>query len=141
MMARRFLLDTSALLAHARKEQGWASVAALFEESDCEILGSTVSLTELARRLRELGASVGEARTMAEEYRELLDEVVPVDVRVALAAFDIGCETPERLPLADALIAAARERGACLVHRDRHLVAIPAGVLQQLDLARESDPE
>lgn len=142
MMARRFLLDTSALLAHARKEQGWARVAALFEESDCEILGSTVSLTELARRLRELGASVGEARGIAEEYRELLDEVVAVDTRVALAAFDIGCETPERLPLADALIAAsARERGACLVHRDRHMAAIPTGVLQQLDLARESDPE
>ena len=141
-MARRFLLDTSALLAHVRKEQGWAPVAALFEESDCEILGSTVSLTELARRLRELGASVGEARSMVEQYQDLLDEVVPVDVRVALAAFDIGCETPERLPLADALIAAsARERAACLVHRDRHMVAIPAGVLQQLDLARESDPE
>ena len=44
----------------------------------------------------------------------------------------------ERLPLADALIAAAaRERGACLVHRDRHMAAIPASLVEQIDLSTE----
>jgi predicted nucleic acid-binding protein len=75
-----------------------------------------------------------------EDYQELLDEIVPVDERVAFTAFDIGCEMTERLPLADALIAAAaREREACLVHRDRHMASIPARVLEQINLSTEPD--
>lgn len=134
----RFLLDTSALLAHSRQELGWARVQALFEEGDSEVLAASLSLTEFARRLRELGATAEEARRTVEDYRELLNEIVPVDERVAFTAFDIGCEMTERLPLADALIAAAaRERGACLVHRDRHMAPIPASVVEQLDLSKE----
>jgi predicted nucleic acid-binding protein len=137
---QRFLLDTSALLAHFRQEPGGELVQALFQEVDTEILVASVSLTEFARRLRELGATVAEARQRVEDYQELLDEVVPIDDQVALTAFDIGCETAPRLPLADALIAAAaRERGACLVHRDDHMAPIPAKLLKQLDLAKELD--
>ena len=141
MKALRFLLDTSALLTHNRQEPGWARVQALFEEEGSEVLAASLSLTEFARRLRELGATAGEARRTVEDYRELLSEIVPVDERVALTAFDIGCEMTERLPLADALIAAAaRERGACLVHRDRHMTPIPASVVEQIDLSTEADP-
>ncbi|MFP5286551.1 MAG: PIN domain-containing protein [Thermoanaerobaculia bacterium] len=137
----RFLLDTSALLAHNRQEPGWARVQALFEEGDSEVLAASLSLTEFARRLRDLGATAEEARRTVEDYRELLNEIVPVDEGVAFTAFDIGCETTERLPLADALIAAAaRERGACLVHRDRHMASIPAGVVEQIDLSTEPGP-
>ena len=140
-MPRRFLLDTSALLAHFRRESGWDLVQSLFEEGDAELLAASVTLTEFARRLRELGVTDVEARQKAEEYGELLDEVVPVDEKVALTAFDIGCATAERLPLADALIAAAaRERGACLVHRDRHMVPIPADLVEQLKLPEELEP-
>jgi predicted nucleic acid-binding protein len=140
-MQRRFLLDTSALLAHCRREPGSARVQSLFEEEDAEILVASLSLTEFARRLREYGATADEARQTAQDYQALSAEVVAIDDRVALAAFDIGCETPERLPLADALIAAAaRERGACLVHRDRHMTPIPASLVEQLDLSRELDP-
>ncbi|MFY9823728.1 MAG: PIN domain-containing protein [Thermoanaerobaculia bacterium] len=140
-MAQRFLLDTSALLAHSRQEQGYARVQALFEEDDSEILAASVSITEFARRLHELGATVDEAGLKVEEYLELLDEVVPVDERVAFTAFKIGCATEKRLPLADALIAAAaRERGACLVHRDQHMAPIPADMVTQLDLSTEPDP-
>ena len=137
----RFLLDTSALIAHNRQEPGWARVQALLEESGAEVLAASVSLTEFARRLRELGASDEEARRITEDYRELLDEIVPIDDRVAFTAFDIGCALAERLPLADALIAAAaRERGACLVHRDRHMASIPASLLDQIDLSKHPDP-
>ncbi len=137
----RFLLDTSALLAHFRKEHGGARVQTLFEEGDSEILAASISLTEFARRLRELGATVDEARRTVEDYRELLDEVVSVDEKVALTAFYIVCEMTERLPLADALItAAAREREARLVHRDHHMATIPASVVEQIDLAKEPDP-
>jgi predicted nucleic acid-binding protein len=92
MKALRFLLDTSALLAHNRQEPGWAHVQALFEEDGSEVLAASLSLTEFARHLRELGATAGEARRTVKDYRELLSEIVPVDERVALTAFDIGCE-------------------------------------------------
>lgn len=140
-MILRFLFDTSALLAHHRQELGWARVQALLEDGDVQILAASLSLTEFARRLRELGATAGEARRTVEDYRELVDEIVPIDEKVAFSAFDIGCATAERLPLADALIAAAaREREACLVHRDRHMTSIPASLVEQIDLAKEPDP-
>jgi predicted nucleic acid-binding protein len=135
----RFLLDTSAMLAHNRQESGWMPVQELLEGTESVVLAATVSLTEFARRLHELGATPQEARRLAEEYRELLDDLVPIDDQVALAAFEIACQTPERLPLVDALIAAAaREQGACLVHRDRHMAQIPSGVVEQLDLAKQA---
>jgi predicted nucleic acid-binding protein len=97
-MASRYLLDTSALIAHNRQEPGWARVQALLEEKDSEILAASVSLTEFARRLLELGATVDEARGTVEDYLELLDEVVPVDEGVAFTAFAIGCSLEKRLP-------------------------------------------
>jgi predicted nucleic acid-binding protein len=136
-MSQRFLLDTSALIAHFRREPGWDHVQALFE-GDAEILGASVTLVELARRLRELGATVEEARRTVQDYRDLLDDLVAVDEKVALAAFDIGCAAASRLPLVDALIAAsAHERNACLVHRDRHMASIPESLLAQLQLPAE----
>ena len=141
-MALRFLLDTSALWAHFRREPGWNRVQELFEAPETEVLASSLSLTEFARRLRVLGATREEARSAAEAYRELVNEVVPVDEEVALAAFDLACEISERLPLADSLIAAAaRVRGACLVHRDQHMVSIPARLVEQIDLSAEPSEE
>ncbi len=110
----------------------------MFEDDESEVLATSVSLTEFARRLRELGATAEEARRTVEDYLELLDEIVPIDERVALTAFDIGCAVTERLPLVDALIAAAaREREACLVHRDQHMAHIPESLVEQIDLAME----
>ena len=141
-MASRYLLDTSALIAHSRQEPGWPRVQSLFEENDSEILACSVSLTEFARRLRELGATNEEARHTVADYLELLDEVVPIDEEVAFLAFDIGCAMEKRLPLTDALIAASAHRsGACLVHRDQHMVPIPADIVPQIDLAKESDDD
>jgi len=53
----RYLLDTSALLAHYRQEVGWEKVQALFETDEAELLIASVSLTELGRRLYELGST------------------------------------------------------------------------------------
>jgi predicted nucleic acid-binding protein len=139
-MASRYLLDTSALIAHSRQEPGWARVQALFEEEDSEILAASVSLTEFARRLRELGATVDEARSTVEDYLELLDAIVPIDEEVAFTSFAVGCALERRLPLVDALIvAAAQVRGACLVHRDQHMEPIPSEIVTQIDLAKEPD--
>ena len=132
-----YLLDTSALLAHHRQEPGWEQVQTIFTEDGAEVVIASMTLTEFAGRMRELGASETEIRAILADYQMLFSAVVPVDGAVAWAAFELGCRTPERLPLVDALIAAAaRLRGACLVHRDEHMAPIPAERVQQLYLPR-----
>ncbi|MGZ8215776.1 type II toxin-antitoxin system VapC family toxin [Methylomagnum sp.] len=135
-----YLFDTSALIAHYRREAGWQQVQAIFDDEAAKILIASVTLTEFARRLRELGASDAEARQTAEDYRLLINDVVAVDEKIAFAAFDLARATPKRLPLVDALIAAsARASGACLVHRDDHMTYIPENLLRQILLSAGSD--
>ena len=137
----RYLLDTSALLAHHRQESGWEAVQAIFEADDAEILIASVSLTEFGRRLSDLGAPEAVVGRTLASYQLLCNEVAPVDTAVALAAFAIGCRTPRRLPLVVALIAAvAQARNALLVHRDEHMRAIPSELLHQNDLGAPTDP-
>ena len=102
----RYLLDTSALLAHYRQEHGWEMMQAVFEDNEAEIIMASVSLPEFGRRLRDLGASETIAQETLTSYQLLCTAVAPVDAAVALAALVIGCRTPRRLPLVDALIAA-----------------------------------
>lgn len=136
----RYLLDTSALLAHYRQEHGWEPVQAVFEADEAEVIIACVSLTEFGRRLRDLGAPETVAQETLTSYQFLCDEVAPVDTAAALAALAIGCRTPRRLPLVDALIAAvAQARDAILVHRDEHMRAIPLDLLQQTDLDAPAD--
>lgn len=133
------LLDTSALLAHYRNEVGGKQVQSLFDLDDEELMLASASLPEFARRLRDLGQPLPEIRTVVEQYRQAVDLVVPIDEVVSQASFDLICELPERLPLVDALIAAAAlMRGARLVHRDSHMRAIPPGLVDQLDLEAPS---
>jgi len=131
----KHLLDTSALLAHHRQEPGWEKVQAVFEAADSEPIIASISLTELARRLKELGATEVEALKTTAEYKALAVEVVAIDGAIALDAFALACRATTRLPLADALIAAAaKSRDAKLVHRDAHMRGIPAELLTQIDL-------
>ncbi len=131
----RYLLDTSALLAHYRQEDGWQEVQALFETDEADLIAASVSLTEFGRRLRELGANETEAEEVLSAYQLLFTEIASVDVAVARAAFVLGCRTPRRLPLVDALIAAvAQARAAVLVHRDEHMRSIPPELVHQQDL-------
>lgn len=135
----RYLLDTSALLAHYRQEAGWEEVQALLQAGGMELLVASVSLTEFGRRMRELGAVEHEVEDVLSNYQLLLTEVVAVDALVARAAFVLGCRTPRRLPLADALIAAAAQaRDAVLVHRDEHMRPIPIELVRQQELVTES---
>lgn len=131
----RYLLDTSALLAHYRQEAGWEAVQSLFETEGAELFIASVSLPEFGRRMRELGATETDVDKTLGNYGLLFAEIVPVDIAVAKAAFSIGCRTPQRLPLVDALIAAsAQARDAILVHRDEHMRSIPAELIAQQDL-------
>jgi predicted nucleic acid-binding protein len=129
------LLDTSALLAHYRGERGGERVQALFAAEEEEILMASVSIPELARRLRDLGMEEPQVSRVVADYRQIVDAVVAVDMAVAEASDEIVRRTPARLPLIDALIAAcAHVRNARLVHRDAHMRAIPADLLDQQDL-------
>ena len=131
----RYLFDTSALLAHHRQESGWEAVQAIFEADEAEVIIARISLTEFGRRLSDLGAPEEVVQETPANYRLLCTEVAPVDAATAMAAFVIGCHTPRRLPLVDALIAAvAQVRDAVLVHRDEHMRAIPSALLKQSDL-------
>ena len=135
-----YLLDTSAVLAHFRGEQGADQVQSLFGQGDARIYISAVSIAEFARRLKDLGASADEARRASEAYVSLVTDVVPVDKAAAYDALDVSTATPTRLPLADALIiACARSRSAVLVHRDQHMGPVPATVVAQLALS-DADP-
>jgi predicted nucleic acid-binding protein len=131
----KYLLDTSALIAHFRDEEGAEKLQDLFDSKDAQFLVASVSLPEFARRLRELGMSEQESLHVLDQYLLVLEEVVPVDGMVARGAFEIICKSSERLPLIDSLIAAAaRSSDAILIHRDRHMRAIPASMVTQLDL-------
>lgn len=130
-----YLLDTSALLAHYRGEVGAERVQEIFADDEAGILIATVSIPELARRLSELGMDDAEIHRVTSAYLQLAAEAVPIDVTVAEASYDLIRQMTERLPLIDALIAAAaRVKQARLVHRDAHMRAIPTAMLEQLDL-------
>ncbi len=131
----RYLLDTSALLAHYRQEAGWEAVHALFEDEAAELFLASVTLTEFGRRLYDLGASEKEVEETLRAYRQLFGQVTAVGSAMAQIALELIRQTPGRLPLVDALIAAAAcSTEAVLVHRDERLRALPAGRVRTLDL-------
>lgn len=136
-----YLLDTSALLAHYRGEAGSERVQEIFADDEAEILIATVSIPELARRLSELGMDEAEIQRVVSAYLQLAAEVVRIDVTVAEASYDLIRQMTERLPLIDALIAAAaRVKKARLVHRDAHMRSIPPALLEQVDLENPASP-
>ncbi len=131
----RYLLDTSALLAHYRHEAGMQAVQTLFEDREAEVVAASISITEFGRRLRDLGAPQAEVEEVLTYYQALLNKIIVIDADVAHVALTIAVITPKRLPLADALIvAAAQFASAVLVHRDEHMRHVPAGLVDQLDL-------
>ena len=137
----KVLLDTSACLAHFRGESGADQVQELFVRDDVDILLCSVTLAEMARRLRELGVPKAQIWRIVADYEDLAVEIVPVGTEIARKSDEICLKTTSRLPLADALIAAAAaSRGATLVHRDIHMRSIPRSRVKQIDLAAGGKP-
>jgi predicted nucleic acid-binding protein len=133
----RYLFDTSALLAHYRSERGGEAVHRLLQNDAIEPVIASITIAEFTRRLRDLGADEKTIAEVMESYLAMMEEVVPVDAPVAWESDRLQRVSPQRLPLADALIAAcAKSREATLVHRDVHLRHLPEGLLSQLDLDR-----
>jgi predicted nucleic acid-binding protein len=132
-----FLLDTSALLVFYRKEPEVDQVLALFDDPQHDILLSTVSVAEFGRKLRELGKNRAEIEDTLDQFVQLFSRIVPIAEAVARASLRLVESVPLRLPMVDSLIAAsALLHGACLVHKENHMAAIPLEVLPTLNLAR-----
>ena len=130
----KHVLDTTALVAHALAEEGAGTVQAIIADEANDILLSAVSLFELAGVLK-MNGSADQIPVYWEAYRQIA-EVVPVDAALAMGAWDLREEVGERIPIADAIIAAtARQRGATLVHRDKHLAQIPETMIPQIRIA------
>lgn len=128
-----FLFDTSALVAHALGRVGVEQVQSAMDREDAGLLASALSLFELAGVLQREGCG----RQISECWKIYSEglEIIPVDAAIALAAWELRESTGQRIPMADAIIAAtARARGATLVHCDRHLAAIPESLVPQLRL-------
>lgn len=135
----RYLLDTSAVLAHYRNETGAARVQELIEEDASEILIATPTLVEFRRRMKEMGASPRVIEDASSAYEEMADGIVPIDRPAADAAWNVSRSSARRIPLVDSLIAgAARARSAVLVHRDPHMAVIPRHLLTQIQLGSKS---
>jgi predicted nucleic acid-binding protein len=130
-----YLLDTSALFILYRNEAGAERVAPLFENKDYDIWLCALSIAEFGRKLRETGLDAGETGALLDTYLPMFTGLVPIDDGVARSALRLIEQVPVRLPLVDSLIAsAALTRGAILVHRDKHLAAIPEKILPQINL-------
>ena len=135
----RYLLDTSAVLAHYRNEPGAARVQELIEEEGSEILIASPTLVEFRRRMKELGATPRVIDDAISGYEEMADEIISIDKAAADAAWQLSRNTGRRLPLVDSLIAgAARAASAVLVHRDPHMAAIPSSLLTQTQLGSKA---
>lgn len=125
------VLDTSALLAHHRDEEGANRVQSLFENDGIRLLIASITLTEFGRRMLELGAGPEEIQRILADYRHLLDGVVPIDEEVSMRALSLAAHATKRIPLVDSIIAAvACSQKAKLVHRDRHFDSIPKSLLK-----------
>ena len=103
----RYLLDTSAVLAHYRNEAGASRVQELIEEAGSEILISTPTLVEFRRRMKELGATARVIDHASSSYEQMADGIVPIDKPAAEAAWQLSRSSGRRLPLVDSLISGA----------------------------------
>jgi predicted nucleic acid-binding protein len=126
MKKARYLLDTSALAAHFLQAPGDRAVG------DCLEKGAAVcALTpvEFAALLKRLSVAPKTAAHVWDLYRDVLADVLAVDEEVAALATQLQRESTDRLPLADACIAAC---AAChdlgLLHCDRHFEVLPARI-------------
>jgi predicted nucleic acid-binding protein len=137
----KYLLDTSAAVAHVRGEPGHAGVQALFEDPAVTVLLAAPSLLEMETILKARMTDEGQRRAVLGLYGGRLAEVVPVDREAVMAAIVLRNGTPTRLPAVDALIAGcAVAHGATLVHRDPHFDSIPPALLPTLRLSDQPEP-
>ena len=133
----KYLLDTSALLVFYRKEPEVDRVPKLFEDPQSDLLLCAVSVAEFGQKLREMGQTQEEIERTIHLHLPLFTCVEKVDEAIALTSLRLIHSMAVRLPMIDSLIATtALVHKACLVHKDKHMAAIPPEVLPTLNLAQ-----
>jgi predicted nucleic acid-binding protein len=129
------LLDTSALLAHYRKQSGWKEVNRLLADEALAPAVCVVSIAELGVLLRQLGLPEGARAQTLRDYLAIMTTALPVTESVASTALDIRLGSPVWLPTTDALVVAmAREERAVLVHRNQRMADLARDVVAQVNL-------
>jgi len=129
------LIDTSALLAFIFGEPGAEQVQALIEDERNHLSVSVLTKVEFWSRLKSLGREEEWEREWA-LHISLFEAILDVSQAVADRSIALRRACPDRLPTADALIAAtAVAHNLILVHRDTHFGSIPERWLRQVDLA------
>lgn len=129
------LLDTSALLAFILNERGAGQVKALFEDESNGVAVSVLTKVEFWSRLKSIGREAAFGQEWA-LHLPLFDDVLEVDETVADASIALQRACAQRLPTADALIAAtAAAHNLVLVHRDDHFRAVPEALLRQAEIS------
>jgi predicted nucleic acid-binding protein len=122
--------------------RGLERVHALISDDDSEVFIASLSVTEFSRRLAAIGIGKDAAREAALSYANLMTSVIPVDTAISIRAIELGFLSRERLPLANALIAAcASMTESVLVHSDGHFGHIPAELLETVMLSGDSAPD
>jgi len=134
----RLLLDTSALLVLCRAEAGFETLRDTVSDLNHEIFIASISLAELGRRVRELGADESVVNTLLGYCKSIATTVV-IDGAIAELSLRLAKHATARIPLADSLIAAcAVSMHATLIHRDKHFESMQSSVLPQLTLPLDS---
>ena len=72
------LLDTSAILAHYRKQSGWEKVGQLLAEDTPAVGLCSVSITELGVRLKQLGVAEADRTQIIHDYLAIAGSVLPI---------------------------------------------------------------
>ena len=134
-MKKRYIIDTSALLAHLLQESGCEVVERLLETSGDKLAICILTWVELEIFLNRSAYTAKEKARILSIYRVALGSPLPVDEKVGREALAIREALGTRIPLTDLLIAAcAKANGFNLVYRDKHLADIPDNLLGQLRL-------
>lgn len=134
-MKKRYLIDTSALLAHLLQESGCEVVERLLETSGDKLAICILTWVEFEIFLNRSAYTAKEKAQILSIYRAALGSPLPVDEKVGREALAIREALGTRIPLTDLLIAAcAKANGFELVYRDKHLADIPDNLLRQLRL-------
>jgi predicted nucleic acid-binding protein len=134
-LKKRYLIDTSALLAHLLQESGYEVVERLLETSGDKLAICILTWVEFEIFLSRSGYTAKEKARILSIYRGALGSPLPVDEKVGREALFIREALGTRIPLTDLLIAVcAKANGFDLVYRDKHLAEIPEDLLGQLRL-------
>jgi predicted nucleic acid-binding protein len=129
------LLDTSAVLAHFFQESGSEIVQDLLVDREQNIAICVITLFEFRFVLKEKKVRDPDIVEAVKMYEDLLPDALAVDFRAVQHAIKVREASSERIPMTDALIAGcAISNAATLVHRDKHLDAIPVALLKSIRL-------